>query len=445
MPDQSYFDDDTFLSTSSAVVFEKKKTKNGGKIMRKKLLPAILIGSLIMSVNIPAVAETSYLSNIGNRSGNVIKIFVNDLPLECDQPPVIVNNRTLVPLRAIFESLGAIVEWDNESRSINACKDGTSIFLKIDNNILYRNGEPIQIDVPAQIIQNRAMVPLRAISESLDSEVYWDDVSRIICVYDNDYGRPSEPEEPIEPEYPTDNPPEEPIEPEYPTVNPPEKDTTYSIALMQLRNGYSYEAYYMFKNLGDYRDSKLYLQQAYWLNQLCYNVSRLEYQEMYDIRADYELMAEYEIESLMPTTIWLMPSMQSLGGNYMQFKADGTGVKLHDLLPNQFIWTVDKGGVFLVTTYTTDIFGNTHYTNQSLQTDGEAHEFRRIVDGVYADINLIAHGVSGPGLCNTSQFFVDQNSIIGQGLEAHWNRVLNEFSSGPYIKDENGLFYEAKS
>lgn len=427
--------------------------------MRKKLLPAILIGSLFMSVNIPAVAETSYLSNIGNRSGNVIKIFVNDLPLECDQPPVIVNNRTLVPLRAIFESLGANVEWDNESRSITAFKDETNIYLKIDDTTLLKNGESISIDVPAQIIHDRTMVPIRAISESLDSEVYWDNSSRSVHVFTEDFSDSSEPEgqpeKPIEPEYPTVTPPEESIEPEYPSVTPPEdhpssmddpaKETVYNTALVQLRNGYSYNAYYMFKDLGDYKESKYYSNKAYWLNQLCYNVSRLEYQEMYDIRTDYELLTEYQIETLMPTAVWLLPSMQSVGGNYLQFKADGTGVKLHDLLPNQFIWTVDKGGVFTVTTYTTDIYGNIHYTNQSLQTDGAAHEFRRITDGVYADINLIPHGVSGPGLCNTSQFYVDQNSIIGQGLDAHWNRVLNEFSSGPYIKDENGLFYEAKS
>lgn len=423
--------------------------------MSKKLLSAVLIGSLFMSVNLPIAAETCFPAEIENRSGNAIQIFVNYSRVDCDQPPVIFNNRTLVPLRAIFESLGAIVEWDNESRSITAFKDGTTIFLEIDNTTLYKNGEPISIDVPAQIIQNRAMVPLRAISESLDSEVYWDNASRIVRVFTEDCSDPSEPEGAIEPESPTGTPPEEAIEPEYPTVTPPEdhpssmddpaKETACNTALIQLRNGYSYNAYYMFKDLGGYKESKYYLNQAYWLNQLCYNVSRLEYQEMYDIRTDYELLTEYQIETLMPTAVWLLPSMQSVGGNYLQFKADGTGVKLHDLLPNQFIWTVDKGGVFTVTTYTTDIYGNIHYTNQSLQTDGALHEFRKITDGVYADINLIPHGVSGPGLCNTSQFFVDQNSIIGQGLEAHWNRVLNEFSSGPYIKDENGLFYEAKS
>lgn len=103
-----------------------------------------------------------------------IDVSINDQYLYFDQEPVIENSRTLVPLRAIFEALGAEVEWDNDTRTITATKDNVTISLQIDNNVMYKNGKAVTLDVPATLKSNRTLVPVRAVSEAFDCDVEWD-------------------------------------------------------------------------------------------------------------------------------------------------------------------------------------------------------------------------------------------------------------------------------
>lgn len=111
-----------------------------------------------------------------------ILVRVDDAILTFDQPPVIVNDRTLVPLRGIFEALGATVEWDASTRTVSATRGETRLSLVVDTNVINKNGTNIQIDVPAQIIGDRTMVPVRAISESLDASVNWDGATRMVLI-----------------------------------------------------------------------------------------------------------------------------------------------------------------------------------------------------------------------------------------------------------------------
>jgi len=111
-----------------------------------------------------------------------ILVRVDNTILTFDQPPIIVNDRTLVPLRGIFEALGATVEWDANTRTVYATKGETHLSLVVDTNVINKNGTDIQIDVPAQIIGDRTMVPVRAISESLDASVNWDGAIRMVLI-----------------------------------------------------------------------------------------------------------------------------------------------------------------------------------------------------------------------------------------------------------------------
>ncbi len=111
-----------------------------------------------------------------------ILVRVDDKILTFDQTHVIVNVRTLVPLRAIFEALGAAVEWDPTTRTVSATRDDIHLSLVVDTNIINKNGTDIKIDVPAQIIGDRTMVPVRAISESLNASVNWDKATRMVLI-----------------------------------------------------------------------------------------------------------------------------------------------------------------------------------------------------------------------------------------------------------------------
>ena len=90
-----------------------------------------------------------------------------------DVAPVILGNRTMVPLRFIAEALGAEVSWDVETRTATVNLDDTTLYVTI--------GELAPgMDVPAEIINERTMVPLRYISESLGAVVDWDPDTRTI-------------------------------------------------------------------------------------------------------------------------------------------------------------------------------------------------------------------------------------------------------------------------
>ena len=99
-----------------------------------------------------------------------------------DQAPAIVEGRTLVPLRAIFEALGASVEWDQATKTVSSTLGEDSISLSVGSTTLVKNGEDITLDVPAQIINSRTMVPARAIAEAYGVGVEWDAATRTVVL-----------------------------------------------------------------------------------------------------------------------------------------------------------------------------------------------------------------------------------------------------------------------
>lgn len=107
----------------------------------------------------------SYLSGI--------HVFVNNERLQTDVNPVIVNGRTLVPMRAIFEQLGAAVTYDQNTFTVTAKKDDITLVHKIGTNDFAINGENVTFDAASVLEKGRTMVPLRVIAESLDGIVFW--------------------------------------------------------------------------------------------------------------------------------------------------------------------------------------------------------------------------------------------------------------------------------
>lgn len=111
-----------------------------------------------------------------------IKIVVNGEQIYLNAPPVIVNDRTLVPVRAIFEALDADVLWDADTRTVTAYGRGKTIKMTIDESYFTKDGTTVPLDAPAQIIKDRTMVPARAVAEALDCDVSWDGATRTVYV-----------------------------------------------------------------------------------------------------------------------------------------------------------------------------------------------------------------------------------------------------------------------
>ena len=105
-----------------------------------------------------------------------------DIDKGFDTKPVIVNNRTLVPIRAIVEAFGGNVVWINETRTVKLVMDNNSITLVIDSNIAYLNEQEYFLDTAPIIINGRTMLPIRFIAEGFNLGVAWDNDKRIVSI-----------------------------------------------------------------------------------------------------------------------------------------------------------------------------------------------------------------------------------------------------------------------
>ena len=112
----------------------------------------------------------------------IANVSLNGEKLKFDMPPIIQKGRTLVPMRAIFEALGAEVSWDDATQTVTATATDKSITVQIGNPQIQVNGEPIKLDVPPQIVKDRTLVPVRAIGESFGATVDWDDATQTVII-----------------------------------------------------------------------------------------------------------------------------------------------------------------------------------------------------------------------------------------------------------------------
>lgn len=116
-------------------------------------------------------------------NSKIIRVFIDNKLLDFeDTDPIIENSRTLVPMRAIFEALGAQIEWDDANKTVTARKGETTISLKIDDRRAYINQEPVELDVPARIKNSRTLVPVRILAESFKAHVGWEDTMRAVII-----------------------------------------------------------------------------------------------------------------------------------------------------------------------------------------------------------------------------------------------------------------------
>lgn len=151
----------------------------------KKILSIVLAVCMMFSLcAVPAMAEESApISQVQTK--DIITITVNGNWVDCStygQLPVIVEGRTLVPLRAVFEALGATVAWDDATKTVTSVKGDITVALTVGTNQITVNDEAKTIDVPAQIMNDRTMVPVRAVAEAFGCDVQWDNNTRTVVI-----------------------------------------------------------------------------------------------------------------------------------------------------------------------------------------------------------------------------------------------------------------------
>lgn len=111
-----------------------------------------------------------------------VKVVLDGKQLEFEQNPIIVNDRVLIPMRAIFEELGAVVEWDGTNKLATVNRGKTRIYVRINYPFLGICKDTTQglevgdceLDAPAILYNDYTLVPVRAVSEAFDANVSWD-------------------------------------------------------------------------------------------------------------------------------------------------------------------------------------------------------------------------------------------------------------------------------
>ena len=133
-------------------------------IFKKRFLPIALATTFAMLIYAPASIQANQVSvTIDGRQVNFT-----------DQGPTIVDGRTLVPVRGVFEELGFEVDWEQDTETARLTRSGHEVVLTIGSANFITNGESHTLDVPAQIIGGRTMLPIRAVLESVGYSVDWD-------------------------------------------------------------------------------------------------------------------------------------------------------------------------------------------------------------------------------------------------------------------------------
>lgn len=111
-----------------------------------------------------------------------VSVVFNGEQMEFESAPRIVNDNTIVPMRAIFEKMGADVSWNETEYNVDATLNNTVINLSIGSNMMWKNGEGIELEAPAVIIDDLTFVPLRAVSEAFGAVVTWDDATKTVYI-----------------------------------------------------------------------------------------------------------------------------------------------------------------------------------------------------------------------------------------------------------------------
>ncbi|MCL4424386.1 MAG: stalk domain-containing protein [Firmicutes bacterium] len=113
-----------------------------------------------------------------------LKVFVEGKRPDFDVQPQLINGRSMVPFRKVGEALGAKVDWEAATQTVIAERKGIRVVLPVGSLTIYINGKPQTIDVPAQLVGGRTLVPVRFLSQALGATVDWNDTYQMVIVTD---------------------------------------------------------------------------------------------------------------------------------------------------------------------------------------------------------------------------------------------------------------------
>ena len=140
------------------------------KNLKKALCVLMSTGMLFSGVTV-AYGEESNIS-----------LQINGSEISAEVPPTIIDGRTMVPVRAIFEAVGANIDFDAETKTITARNGDTTVNMTVGANAVTVNNKEVQLDAPAVIVNGRTLAPARFVAETFGYTVQWDAENKIVKI-----------------------------------------------------------------------------------------------------------------------------------------------------------------------------------------------------------------------------------------------------------------------
>ncbi len=132
----------------------------------------MIIAALLIVVSISSISFAD----------ETVKVFVDDTQIKFDVNPRLIGGRTMVPLRAIFEALGATVEWDDATKTVTAYNEAYLVKATIGQTTMTVNNQPKEMDIAPMVIDNRTLVPARFVAEAFNCNVEWDGDTKTVDI-----------------------------------------------------------------------------------------------------------------------------------------------------------------------------------------------------------------------------------------------------------------------
>lgn len=152
---------------------------------KRLLLTTMAVGMLSSATAYAANVSMNLFYNGKNHAYNAKEIVVQidgKKMTPKDMPAVAIDDRTMLPMRQIAQELGCEVVWNEAAQQVYVVNDDYTLVFEINKTTGYKNGKEFTMDVPPLIVNDRTMLPVRALATALDLNITWDDPSRTVSI-----------------------------------------------------------------------------------------------------------------------------------------------------------------------------------------------------------------------------------------------------------------------
>lgn len=156
--------------------------------MKNKFFSLILAALMLFSGTAFADDEAEELTSttpqikIQFTVGEKRVVVDDDIGIDLDVEPCIIDDRMMIPFRSAFELLGATVSWDAETKTVYGLKQGSVVVFQIGQNFMFVNNERLELDTSPVIVNDRTLVPFSAVAKVNGYTVEYDDVAKTVTI-----------------------------------------------------------------------------------------------------------------------------------------------------------------------------------------------------------------------------------------------------------------------